>query len=182
MCSPSDVRQAIIPHCKKAKFSAVSRTSLIVADAIVIVVTIMRTWKKSTGLVKISRIASFRDILLYNGIKYFIVLCCLNMLSVVLTRLSIFGEISQEGSYVTILSEPYARHLSSRRLLDCATLSLMFMGQLDGYSHLPVPPRPPSGETRYRIRVSPGCGGHIAVRHKGHGIAGSVCRTWIWAV
>ncbi|KAI0671641.1 hypothetical protein C8Q78DRAFT_991237 [Trametes maxima] len=91
---------------------------LVAADAIVVIVTIMKTWKKSTGHVRASGIASFRDILFYNGIAYFTVLCCLNVLSAVLTRLSIFGEISQEGSYVTILSEPLTVILVSRFLLD----------------------------------------------------------------
>ncbi|KAI0640700.1 hypothetical protein C8Q79DRAFT_435413 [Trametes meyenii] len=85
--------------------SIVSRTTLIAADFLVIVTTVTATWKRGTPYTLRRRQPSLGDILLYNGIKYFAVLLTLNILQVVLTHLSV-GEVSQQASYITVISDP----------------------------------------------------------------------------
>ncbi|KAI0675651.1 hypothetical protein C8Q78DRAFT_1005790 [Trametes maxima] len=100
--------------CTPSLVSSVSRTSLIVSDILVIIVTIVGTWRR--GSVHIGRPgkSSLGDVLLYNGAR---VLLILNILQVVLTHLSL-GTVSQQASYITTISEPLTAIFISRFLID----------------------------------------------------------------
>ncbi|KAI0676146.1 hypothetical protein C8Q78DRAFT_957978, partial [Trametes maxima] len=76
--------------------SIVSRTTLIAADFLVIVTTVIATWKRGTPYTLRRRQPSLGDILLYNGMHLHVLLT-LNVLQVVLTHLSVssvpFGSL-----------------------------------------------------------------------------------------
>ncbi|KAI0675654.1 hypothetical protein C8Q78DRAFT_1005807 [Trametes maxima] len=97
--------------------SAVSRTSLILSDTLVIGVTVAMTWRRGATLAWQGVGTSLSDLLLNHGIKYYAVLLCLNILQVVLTHLDI-GTVSQQASYISTVSEPLTAIFISRFLLD----------------------------------------------------------------
>ncbi|KAI0670866.1 hypothetical protein C8Q78DRAFT_1078825 [Trametes maxima] len=103
----------------------VSRTSLIVADSTVIVVTVVRTL---TGGMRVRAgwpgrsVRTVADVLLYDGIMYFAVLLFFSILQVVLNRISVSISIN-EASYIPAISEPLTAILLSRLLLDLQAAS-----------------------------------------------------------
>ncbi|KAI0676173.1 hypothetical protein C8Q78DRAFT_373800 [Trametes maxima] len=96
-------------------FSISARTTLIVADILVIVVTVYSTWKGGSRRLGISGRLSLADILLYNGIKYFIVLLGLNIAAVVMAHLTV---TSGGQSYITPVSEPLTAIFICHFLID----------------------------------------------------------------
>ncbi|KAI0759536.1 hypothetical protein BD413DRAFT_617711 [Trametes elegans] len=92
-------------------------TTLILADIMVIGVTVAKTWRGSSLRIDKGGVSSLGDVLLYNGIKYFAVLLCLNISQVILTHLSI-DVVSQQGSYIVIISDPLTAIFICRFLLD----------------------------------------------------------------
>ncbi|KAI0631633.1 hypothetical protein C8Q77DRAFT_1127983 [Trametes polyzona] len=96
-------------------FSVVARITLIAADFIVVVVTIVATWQR--GLSGLPNRRSLSDVLLYNGVLYFLVLLFLNVIVIVLSRVS-DDAVAQQGSYLTQLSAPVTAILICRFLLD----------------------------------------------------------------
>ncbi|KAI0640683.1 hypothetical protein C8Q79DRAFT_881028, partial [Trametes meyenii] len=98
--------------------SIVSRTSLIVADILVIVITIATTRRRGTPHLGRPGKATLGDVLLYDGIKYFAVLLTLNILQVVLTHLSVSTSLPP-ADYLTV-REPHrlTAIFISRFLLD----------------------------------------------------------------
>ncbi|EIW52866.1 uncharacterized protein TRAVEDRAFT_53299 [Trametes versicolor FP-101664 SS1] len=99
--------------------SVVTRASLSAADFIVVVVTIFATWNR--GLPRMCTTDTWRlslgDVLLYNGITYFLVLLALNILVIVLGRASSDATV-QQASYLTNISAPVSAILICRFLLD----------------------------------------------------------------
>ncbi|KAI0765598.1 hypothetical protein BD413DRAFT_573910 [Trametes elegans] len=99
-------------------FTIISRTTFIIADLVVILVTIRSTRRK--GLVVTSLIygpTSLGEVLFYDGSIYFIVITCLNAVDLVLTLLSDITP-NYHTAYVSILSDPLTTVLLSHFLLD----------------------------------------------------------------
>ncbi|KAL1941116.1 hypothetical protein VTO73DRAFT_7328 [Trametes versicolor] len=93
----------------------VSRTCLIAADLLVMIVT-WRATRSARGLSGVER-WSFAKTLLRNGTVYFFVLLLLNTLHLTFAMLS-YNEAFVNVSYVTIFTEPVTAVLVSRFLLD----------------------------------------------------------------
>ncbi|KAI0676174.1 hypothetical protein C8Q78DRAFT_373824 [Trametes maxima] len=105
----------------KNAISAVSRTSLIVADVVVIIVTIFSTRNGRAAPLRRLRRSSLGDVLFFNGVQYFSVLLVLNVLQVVLTHISV-GSASQGASYIMVLSDPYVHRFNLTAVLVCRFL------------------------------------------------------------
>ncbi|KAI0640675.1 hypothetical protein C8Q79DRAFT_1014901 [Trametes meyenii] len=97
--------------------SAVSRTGLILAETLVIVVTLAQAWN---GLFRFDRrtaISSLTTVLIYDGTKYYVVLLILNISEVIMVHFS-NTPILPGVSYITQISEPLTAIFISRFLLD----------------------------------------------------------------
>ncbi|KAI0675622.1 hypothetical protein C8Q78DRAFT_1074627 [Trametes maxima] len=140
-----------IPSCAQlvCPVAGVSRTSLAIADVLVIVVTVATTWRRGFGQLERSGKASLKEVLLYNDSEKwsapiqddssnqaYSVLFVLNLASVVLTHLSI-GEISQRASYITLFSEPLTAMFISRFLLDLQSANREST-EVDTHAHNPL--------------------------------------------
>ncbi|KAI0676170.1 hypothetical protein C8Q78DRAFT_373326 [Trametes maxima] len=97
--------------------SAVSRSSLILADTLVIAVTLTKAWNGSFLFDSKSRISSLATVLVYDGTRYYVVLLILNMLEVIMVHFS-NTPILPGISYITQISEPLTSIFISRFLLD----------------------------------------------------------------
>ncbi|RDX53735.1 hypothetical protein OH76DRAFT_1479520 [Lentinus brumalis] len=100
----------------------ISRVPLIVADILLIYIT----WTKLGS--RVHTRLSLSDILLRDGIKYFVVLFILNVLHLVLSVTAVAGDL--EGSYVTEFTAPITAILISRFLLELQEANQMAV-QLD---------------------------------------------------
>ncbi|KAI0765621.1 hypothetical protein BD413DRAFT_574204 [Trametes elegans] len=85
-----------------------SRSTLIAADVIVICVTIWATRRYGLVTTRLKRLtmASLADVLLCDGLLYFLTITCFNVADLVLTLVSI-ATPQYQTSYVTVLSDPY---------------------------------------------------------------------------
>ncbi|KAI0640673.1 hypothetical protein C8Q79DRAFT_930345 [Trametes meyenii] len=125
----SDLEVGAISALQNEILSIAARTTLMIADVLVIVVTIYSTWK--TGSRRIGGVTgrlTLADILLYNGssksrltgdtstgIKYFVVLLGLNIATVVMAHLT-FTDGGE--SYITPISEPLTAIFICHFLID----------------------------------------------------------------
>ncbi|TFK79705.1 hypothetical protein K466DRAFT_415623 [Polyporus arcularius HHB13444] len=100
----------------------ISRVPLIVADVLLIYIT----WTKLGS--RVHTRLSLSDILLRDGIKYFVVLFIMNVLHLVLSVTAVAGDL--EGSYVTEFTAPITAILISRFLLELQEANQMAV-QLD---------------------------------------------------
>ncbi|TFK85095.1 hypothetical protein K466DRAFT_654427, partial [Polyporus arcularius HHB13444] len=118
-----------VPHSVTLKVTAISRSSLIIADIILIVITWWTIPKRHVAL-REPRSLLARTLLL-DGTIYFIMLLILNSLHITFTLLSIFG--TGGSSNMTAFTEPVTSVLTSRFLLDIQeasrrTAAIMFTG------------------------------------------------------
>ncbi|KAI0765620.1 hypothetical protein BD413DRAFT_615533 [Trametes elegans] len=94
-------------------------SSLIAADLIVVIVTIWATQRN--GLLTTSwrnmSMSSLGDVMLYDGLLYFLTITCFNIANLVLTLVSIVTP-DYSTSYVTALSDPVTAVLLCRFLFD----------------------------------------------------------------
>ncbi|KAI0765603.1 hypothetical protein BD413DRAFT_573984 [Trametes elegans] len=99
-------------------FVILSRSGLVVADALVIAVTLVKTRKRGTTphFGRSSKV-SLADVLLRDGLIYFATLLCFNTIDLALTIISYVTPYNQT-SYVTALSDPLTAVLVGRFLLD----------------------------------------------------------------
>ncbi|KAI0640668.1 hypothetical protein C8Q79DRAFT_1014895 [Trametes meyenii] len=116
-CQQSDhVTQKQREICES--LAGVSRGSLILADALVIVVTIAATRGRGYLRTLTGGKASLGDVLFYNGIKYFVILLCMNVLQVMLTHLSIGAVANVRATYLSALALPLSAIFVERFLMD----------------------------------------------------------------
>ncbi|KAH9848271.1 hypothetical protein C2E23DRAFT_465389 [Lenzites betulinus] len=95
-----------------------ARATLIVADLILVVVTVVATWQRDVPFaIRRSNRLSLSNVLLYNGLMYFVVLLALNILVVVLGRVS-NESAAKQASYITNISAPVTAIFICRFLLD----------------------------------------------------------------
>ncbi|KAI0704490.1 hypothetical protein C8T65DRAFT_653709 [Cerioporus squamosus] len=103
-----------IPHSVTLELTAMSRSSLILADIILIIIT---WWTIPKRHVTAREPRSFlARTLLLDGTVYFIMLLILNSLHITFTLLSIFG--TGGASNMTAFTEPVTSVLTARFLLD----------------------------------------------------------------
>ncbi|KAI0730696.1 hypothetical protein C8Q76DRAFT_715728 [Earliella scabrosa] len=93
-----------------------SRTSLIVADVILIGLTLSSVPWNDIRLRQLTKRETLQSVLLYDGAIYFVLLLALNTLHLIFTLLSIFGG-GNDGSNITIFTEPFTAVLNNRFLL-----------------------------------------------------------------
>ncbi|KAL7280949.1 hypothetical protein ACG7TL_005898 [Trametes sanguinea] len=101
------------------RLTIASRTCLIAADVIVLLVT----WTSTFGTIRIADAAlkgrpSFVRLLVRDGTIYFIILLILNTLHLTFTMLSITNDALSPVSYFTTFTEPITAVLVSRFLLN----------------------------------------------------------------
>ncbi|RPD68572.1 hypothetical protein L226DRAFT_563849 [Lentinus tigrinus ALCF2SS1-7] len=116
------------------RFTITSRTALITADILLIVLT----WRKLPASSRSwSRVPSLTSVMFHHGLIYFVILFILNVLHLIFTMISI--ELSPTGpsSFITIFTNPLTCILVSRFLLDLqgATRKSLHLGsQIGGYT------------------------------------------------
>ncbi|KAI0630455.1 hypothetical protein C8Q77DRAFT_1133104 [Trametes polyzona] len=98
-------------------FIIVSRGSLILADFIGVVVTVLATRRKANAPQLETKARSLRHVLFYDGVSYFCALLCFSILNFTLSLIAIVTP-HQAGSYVTALTDPLTAVLVCRFLLD----------------------------------------------------------------
>ncbi|KAI0738646.1 hypothetical protein C8Q80DRAFT_1124767 [Daedaleopsis nitida] len=99
-------------------YTIVSRTCQIAADVLLIIIT-WRATHKSAAIKNIVRRSSlsFQEVLLRDGLVYFLVLFVLNSAHLICTMLALQPAL-QTSSYVTIFTTPVIAVLVSRFLID----------------------------------------------------------------
>ncbi|KAI0640733.1 hypothetical protein C8Q79DRAFT_437314 [Trametes meyenii] len=132
--------------------SIVSRVTLILSDILVVVVTLVATWRKG-GRARIARGTSpsspLGDIMLYNGLKYFVMLLILNILVMVLSRIS---TSFQAAEYILALLEPLTAVTISRFLLDLQAAN-QSSKELGSGTHTSIPEAEQSDTLQFAPRV-----------------------------
>ncbi|KAI0676125.1 hypothetical protein C8Q78DRAFT_1075057 [Trametes maxima] len=148
LCVPSGAYSVL--SCRPA--SIVSRLTLILSDVLVVVVTLVATWKKG-GRSRIGRGTSpsspLGDIMLYNGLKYFVMLLILNILVMVLSRIS---TSFQAAEYILALLEPLTAVTISRFLLDLQAAN-QTSKELGSHTHTSLPEADQSETLQFAPRV-----------------------------
>ncbi|KAI0780285.1 hypothetical protein C8Q74DRAFT_1368023 [Fomes fomentarius] len=99
-------------------FMIASRTSFILADALVVAITWVTTYKSTRSQYRHENVPSFQTLLYRNGIVYFVVLTVLNILHLVLSLLSVASNGSEEASLVVSFAEPITSILVSNFLME----------------------------------------------------------------
>ncbi|KAI0765622.1 hypothetical protein BD413DRAFT_163406 [Trametes elegans] len=102
--------------------TVISRSTLIVADVIVICVTVWATRRNGRLTTRRRQLTmgSLADVLLCDGLLYFWTITCFNVVDLLLTLVSIVMP-QYQTSYVTVLSDPMTAVLLCRFLLDLQT-------------------------------------------------------------
>ncbi|KAI9069900.1 hypothetical protein FKP32DRAFT_1670987 [Trametes sanguinea] len=95
----------------------VSRSSLMAADAMVIVVTWASTYRLRKATRDVGLGTSFGTLLLRDGTIYFVVLVAMNIVHLVLNTVNP-NNFVQQASYVTVLENPITSVLISRFILN----------------------------------------------------------------
>ncbi|RPD53396.1 hypothetical protein L227DRAFT_581421 [Lentinus tigrinus ALCF2SS1-6] len=103
-----------VPHSVTLKLTAMSRSSLILADIILIIITWWTIPRRHA--IRCETRFLLARVLLLDGTVYFILLLILNSLHITFTLLSIFG--TGGSSNMTAFTEPVTTVLTSRFLLD----------------------------------------------------------------
>ncbi|KAI0765602.1 hypothetical protein BD413DRAFT_615516 [Trametes elegans] len=107
---------------------SVSRGCLIVADIIVIIVTVVSMRSRGPN-VRLGQRRSLTEVMFYDGLIYFAMLTCFNIIHLVLTFVSIVTPY-QQTSYLTLLADPMSSILIWRFLLDLQAANAAARGLL----------------------------------------------------
>ncbi|RPD69066.1 hypothetical protein L226DRAFT_617051 [Lentinus tigrinus ALCF2SS1-7] len=101
------------------KFVIISRSCLLVADLILILITWVSLWKRVVYVSgKLKRLA-FTKVLLWDGTIYFIVILTMNVLHLAFSLPSVSRSPSSRNfSQITVFTEPITAILVSRFLID----------------------------------------------------------------
>ncbi|KAI0765604.1 hypothetical protein BD413DRAFT_615519 [Trametes elegans] len=141
----------VIPELDLVVIAA--RVGVIISDLIVVLVTLSSTWRKGIrGRLGESMWSSLSNVIFYDGLIYFGVMLCFNILDLVLTIISIVTPW-HPASYITIISDPLTAVLVCRFLLDLQAANQASMEIGSARSHAHDASRPGAVETLRFARV-----------------------------